>query len=556
MILADNKGRLYDQVMEQWWLCTRSMGTRATQYSRWQSIYDKGAAGVIRGRLNKAAPAIKKQAALLFAPQIMRFEIVIPPDEDDQNTFLEVDSVTDALRLEWKELGMNKIFPLAVRSSLVLGSRIISLVPQKRTNWEIELRADLIHPRDFGVGRETGTGSWDLSRQYATCVRTYHTLDELDAWLPQGRARESYLGKLAFVAIDRALGASRITGMAPGATMFQAKPENWPSATASHGEDIPDRIAVELYELRLFDDRLGDWRVFTISGQMILRDRAAALVGVPNCLPYVKICGDEDPESFWGVSLVDNLSPLQEWYLSRMEGMDEKFRQSLRPPTAAIGLGGGFEERLRAFSKAGGRIAVPNANARIERFRPEMSEADFTMMAAIAEQLEEQSELSPALRGRNQPGIRSEGLAANLMALASAEILMKSFEVEDQAAAFGQLLFEHMRRYDAHTLTDKNGSRFLLSQFPANVRIKIDGHSTSPIAIQDHKLDAKWLIQQGLVLPSRGIRMVSPVMEQSILREMRDIEHDKVIAAEQIKMQQQLKRGGKATVGMGGGGEE
>jgi hypothetical protein len=283
---------------------------------------------------------------------------------------------------------------------------------------------------------------------------------------------------------------------------------------------------------------------------MILRDRTAGEVGVPNLLPQIKICADEDPENFWGVSLVDNLSPLQEWYLSRTEGMDEKFRQSLRPPTAAIGLGGGFEERLRAFSKAGGRIAIPNQNAKIERFQPPMTESDFTMMSMIAEQLEEQSELSPVLRGRNQPGVRGEGLANTLMSLASAEILMKSFEIEDQAAQFGQVLFESLRRYDTHRRVDKNGKKFLLAEFPANVKIKIDGHSSSPIAVQDHKMDAKWLIQQGLVLPSRGIRMVNPVMEQSILRELRDIEHDKVIAAEQAKMAQQMKRGGKASAGL------
>lgn len=551
MILSDNPKRLHDQVMEQQWYCSRSMDTRGIQHSRWQSIFDKGAAGVIRGRLNKLAPAIKKQAALLFAPALMKFEIVLPPEEDDQESFAQIDSVTDALRTEWDALDMDQIFSMCVANSLVLGSYIICLTPQRRTDWEVELRADVIHPRDFGVGRETGTNSWKLSNQYATCVRTYHTLEELDAWLGKGRGRETLLGKLAFVSIDRGMSASRITGMAPGATMYQAKPENWPSHSASSGEDIPDRMACEMFELRLFDDRLGDWRVFTISGSEILRDRRAGEIGVPNLLPYVKICGDESCESFWGISLVDNLSPLQEWYLSRTEGMDEKFRQSLRPPTAAIGLGGGFEERLRAFSKAGGRIAIPNQNARIERFRPEMTEQDFAMMEMISAQLDEQSELSPALRGRNQPGVRSEGMAGQLMSLASAEILTKSFRIERQAAEFGQLLYESMRRYDTHKIVDKAGKPFLIAEFPHNVTVKIDGHSSSPIAVQDHKTDAKWLAQMQMITPSRAIRMVSPVMEQSMLRELRDIEMAKMIAAETVKISQQQKRGGKASAGTG-----
>lgn len=550
MILSQNSKKRYDQIMEQLWLTTRSMDIRAVQHARWQSIFDKGAAGVIKGRLNKLSPAIKKQAALLFAPSIMKFELVIPPDEDDADTFVQVDSVNDAIRTEWDSLELDQIFSMSVLNSLILGCYIISLTPQRRTDWEIELRADVIHPRDFGVGKETGTNSWKLSNQYASAVRTYHTLEELSSWLGNKEPRrQELLNKLSFVAIDRGMTSSRITGMAPGATMFQSKPENWPSHTASSGEDIPSRLAAEMYELRIFDDEIGDWRVFRISGSVILSDRRAGELGVPNCLPYVKICGDESSESFWGISLVDNLSPLQEWYLSRTEGMDEKFRQSLRPPTAAIGLGGGFEERLRAFSKAGGRIAVPNQNARIERFKPEMSEQDFAMMQMIAEQLDEQSELSPALRGRNQPGVRSEGLAGQLMSLASAEILTKSFRIEKQAAALGQLLFESLRRYDTHKITDKNGKRFFLSEFPSNVKVKIDGHSSSPIAVQDHKLDAKWLVQMGIITPSRAIRMVSPVMEQSMLRELRDIEFAKMVAAEQVKMEQQAKRGGKASAG-------
>lgn len=555
MILPEKSSELYDVVMEQHWLCTRSMGTRAVQHARWQSIFERGAEGVLRGRLNKCAPAIRKQAALLFAPTIMRFELVIPPEEDDENTFMQVDSVVDAMRMEWDDLDLDQMFSMAVLSSLVLGCHLIAIRPVIRTDWEIELRADLIHPRDFGVGRESGSGSWKLSNQYATCLRSYHTIEELDAWLGKGRARENLLNKLSFVSIDQGMSASRITGMAPGATMYQAKPENWPSRAAASGEDIPDRLAVEMFELRLYDDEIGDWRVFTISGEMILRDRRAGQIGVPNMLPYAKICGDESSESFWGLSLVDNLSPLQAWYLSRVEGMDEKFRQSLRPPTAAIGLGGGFEERLRAFSKAGGRIAIPNQNAKLERFQPEMSEADFTMISLIAEQLDEQSELSPALRGRNQPGIRSEGLAGQLMSLASAEILNKSFRIEKQAAHLGQLLFQSMRRYDPHKIVDKGGKRFLLSEFPGNVKVRIDGHSSSPIAVQDHKMEAKWLAQMGFIMPSRAIRMVSPVMEASMLREMRDIEHAKMVAAEQVKIEQQAKRGGKGSAGAPKGGD-
>jgi hypothetical protein len=62
-------------------------------------------------------------------------------------------------------------------------------------------------------------------------------------------------------------------------------------------------------------------------------------------------------------------------------------------------------------------------------------------------------------------------------------------------------------------------------------------------------MDAKWLAQMGMITPSRAIRMVNPVMEQSMLRELRDIEFAKMVAAEQVKIEQQAKRAGKASAG-------
>ena len=550
MQLSDNPRKLYDQVMEQKFFCTRSMGGRANAYARWENIYDKGAAGIMRGRLNKAAPAIDTQASLLFAAHLVRFWGRVPPEEDDEDVYRQVESVSEAVRLAWTDLELDEMFPMAVTQALVDGCYLLSITPQVRTDWEVELRADLIHPMDFGVGREVGTGSWRLDRQQSIYVRSYHTLEELDSWIGPRKDKQAILNKLCFVPIDQGERGTRITGMAPGAAVFQSKPENWPAVSGSMGEDIAERIAAEFFDLRIFDDEQGDWRVFTISGETILRDRRAEEIGVPHMLPYVKICATDDPKSFWGVSMIDKLSPLQEWYLNRTEGMDEKFRQSFRPPTAAIGLGGGFEERLRAFSKAGGRIAIPNQNAKIQRFAPELSDSDFTMMRMIASQIDEQSELPPMLRGRNEPGIRGEGALQGLKSLASAPTLRKSLKIEGQARATANLIFHSLRRYSKARLVDTQGRFFYLAEFPQDIEMIVDGHSSSPIMVEDHKELAHGLLREGLIKPSRALRLVAPPMEGSMLHEMRDIEQAQMIAASKIKQEQQMKRGGKESAGI------
>lgn len=550
MILPTDKKRLYDAVFDQLDYCTRTMDSRASTYNRREAVYRRGSAGAFRGRLNKAAPIVNRQASLLFVPHMLKFFPQVPPEESDNEVFDRADAVSDCVRMSWRDLQLDVIFPMAIRWALVRGAGLISVKPQVRTNWDVDLRIDFINPRDFGVGRETGSGSWDLSRQQAVCLRSYHTLDELDRWLVGREDPETILANLEYARVDAHGGFSRITGMAGGATAFQAKPENWPTFTGADEEDRA-RMAAVFHELRIFDDNLGDWRVFTISGSMILRDRPQGAIGVPGILPYVKVCPDEDPDTFWGMSLVEQISPLQEWYLMRMEGMDERFRKRLRPPTAAIGLGQSFEEKIAGLNRAGGRVAIPNPNAKFQQFPPEMAPEDFEMMQVIAQQLNEQGQLPDIMRGVNDKGVRGENVFNSLTKLASGEIIQKSLVVESEAEDIANLIFHSMRRYSTAKLVDSNGKMFFLAEFPEDVQIKVDGHSSNPILVEDQKLEVDGLLKRDLIKPSRAIRMIAPVSMASILHEMKDIEMAKMIAAEKVKLEQSMKRGGKSSVGAG-----
>lgn len=527
------------------------MDSRASSYSRREAVYRRGSAGAFRGRLNKAAPVVNRQASLLFVPHMLKFCPEIPPEEADEQTFERADSVSDCVRMCWRnDLHLDTVFPLAVKWALIRNCSIISVKPIVRTNWDIDLRADMINPRNFGVSRETGDGSWELERQQAVCLRSYHTLEELDRWLMGRKDGAQIMPNLEFSRIDANGGFTRISGMASGATSFQARPENWPSFTGADEEDRA-RMAAVFYELRLFDDLLGDWRVFTISGSMILRDRPQAAIGVPGMLPYIKVCPDEDPESFWGMSLIENISPLQEWYLMRMEGMDERFRKRLRPPTAMIGGSGSFEERIAALNRAGGRLAIPNQNAKFQQFPPEIAPEDFEMMSVIAAQLNEQGQLPDIMRGMNpKGGARGEEVFNTMAKLASGEVLQKSLVVEDCAEDIANLIFQSLRRYSTDKLVDNKGQLFLLAEFPQDVKMKVDGHSSSPVLIEDHKAEVKGLLQYNLITPSRAVRMLAPSMESGILHDLAKIENLQMLAKFKAQEEQQMKRGGKASAGV------
>ena len=75
-------------------------------------------------------------------------------------------------------------------------------------------------------------------------------------------------------------------------------------------------------------------------------------MGIKGRLPYVKICPYPLRRYFFGYSIVDGLTPLQNWYGQRLNQLDIMFAKVLNRPKAVLGVGGLDEEIQNALQNA------------------------------------------------------------------------------------------------------------------------------------------------------------------------------------------------------------
>jgi hypothetical protein len=406
-----------------------------------------------------------------------------------------------------------------------------------RTDKKVDLIAYNINPKYFGVLREDVN---QLDRQQAVCLTNYYTIEEIEARISRHPDKNEVFKELA--AASMAGADSDVIQMGPNSVAYEA--DYWKGGPSPYQANTPITY-YGFYDLYCFDDDLGDWRVFTVTGNCIVWDRPISRIGIPGMLPFVKVCAEEHPEYFWGISLVDDLEKLQDWYSDRMDDMDNLIQQILDPPTAAMGLGQSYEEKMAAFRKPGGKISSPTANAKIEQFVPKMPQEVFEFIGSIDSLLMDQSNMRPSMFGKQEPGVRTEGMAAGLMRVAGAEMRVMGLAIEKQAQFSAQMLFRYLRRYSPEKVVDEDGKLFSLVEFPDDARIRVDGHSSNPLFVEDNVQLAMGLMRYGAITQETLVRMLHPALEGKILHDLRKIQWIKVQEQTRMQLEQAAKRSGK-----------
>ena len=540
MIFKTGKNDLLDQVLDIVWTCKMGQGQRSSFYNECQDFYLKGGTEGMGARANKIKPVINRQSAFLYAPESIKFWVDAAAEEDSETTYKRTDGVAQAISMAWKDTKLDTKFGRAVKYSRVNGCSIMAMLPRMRTDRKVDIVTYYVHPKYFGVYRPDVP---ELEDQQAVTLMSYFVLEEIERRLSLHPDKTRIMRELSTADKDSAIGEDVIDGISPGSGQYSAGYYKKDSGSYNAMQSVPYYGFTDVYA---FDDNLGDWRVFTVTGNCIVWDRPIERIGVPGMLPFVKVCAEEHPEYFWGISLVDDLKKLQNWYGDRMEDMDNLIQQILDPPTAAMGLGQSFEEKLAAFRRPGGKISSPNATGSIQEFVPKMPEEVFEFVSGIDSLLMDASNMRPSMFGKQEPGTRTEGMAASMLRVAGAEMRLMGLEIETQAQQCAQILFRYLRRYSSEKIVDEDGKLFRLAEFPDDVRVRVDGHSSNPLFVEDNSQLAMGLMRAGAITQETLVRMLSPVLEGKILHDLKKIQFAKLVAAEKIKQEQEMKRSGKA----------
>jgi hypothetical protein len=520
--------------------CRSDAPARQTFYETCKRRYLSGGTPLDSARINKISPFVDKKSALVYAPDSLRFWVNVPPDEDNEDSYYQLDPIAEFLAESWADTDSDKLFGQGVTWAYVYGSMILSYIPELKTNGDVNIVTSLIdNPADFGVYRPSQT---DLRRQQAMSLTTYWTLAELEIRLRSHPEGAKVLYKLAAKKPSQDTGGGVIE-MGPSATVYKA---DWNAARAySYAASFP-QVYYQMHDLYYFDDDRKDWMVATISGSDILYDRAIEEVGLPGTPPFIKICPTEIPGYFWGKSMVEDLNKLQSWYSTRLEDMDDLWGKELRSPKAIFGAGQGFEGKMAALNRPGGKAAFSSPTAKIQEFKPQMSPEMFQMMSGIDEMFNAVSGMEDLVQGKMTPGPRSEAGVGTARRLGGSVIRREALTVEKQAEDAANLLLKLLARYHGDPLLDDRGQPFYLAQFAPNFTVKVDGHSSSPLNMEDNTQIAIALKKFNVITNTDLIDMIHPAMSAKLKHNQRKIQYIEMLAQKVVEIQQQQKRSGKA----------
>lgn len=509
-----------------------------------------------QSKAKKIEPIIRRRASFLYAPESVSFWINLSPEEMTGKQAGRIESAIDCLNDHWHYSSLDLNIKEAVKWGLVYGTMIIMLMPRAhimdaRGSRQNAISSYLLDPGNFAVSQPDCP---DMNEQEAVVMTTYlreYDMDRLLDGMPQGKLiKERLLSSIEQGSIS-AKGQGRVFVTNASATNISGiAPANF---TGQWGyEPESNAVVFKIHEMYCWDDRLGDYRFFRISGDTILSESTLGEMGISGRLPFIKICPSPLYNYFWGESLVNDLSPLQEWYLDRLEKMDILFEMVLKPPKFVKGFTQQAAEKMGALNRPGGMAFGGGAmQADVQMLAPQIPDSSFTMMSEIDSLFEEMSGMRPAMMGKQEGGVRSEGIASSMIRIAGAEIRLEALVIERQIEDAANLLYALLREYDDTLLPevgltgDYTGNTFLLAEFPDDARVLVDGHSASPLAVEDHTALAQGLFKAGAIDQETLIDIVHPPMKGLMKSRLRRQLFAKLVASELHKQEIAEKQKGK-----------
>jgi hypothetical protein len=498
-----------------------------------------------KSRANKISPVINRKSAFVYSGEGLKFWLEPPVNEDLAESVPRLETASEALEQEWYTSGTDDVFNIGVTWAYVYGTEIACTMPtwDNRANTP-HLKSYLIHPADFSVLRREIP---DLQQQEAFVLTTYISMPEVMRRVRYHKRDTQIIKSLEACyegeGVTSGASGSIIMGYAPtGPNTFRA---NYMAGT--RGPYASTRSPLELYKWRdiyYFDDLFGAWFCATMSGDEVVFNRPIERMGFGAFPPFTKICPRPLPDYFWGISEVEQLSGLQDWWTYRSDQVDRFMAKQLRPSRAGIGMGKSYEEQLAVLDRPGGRAAFPNQGTVIQEFKTEMPNGAFDLLEMIESFFTDQSGLRPSLFGKQEPGVRTEGMAASTMRLSAAEVRKEAKTVEKNVQDHGDVLFDLMQRFHDDIMIDDNGKKFFLAQMPQNIHVHVDGSSSSPVFVEDHAQLAMALRRFGDITPEKFIELLHPAMKGSLIYDTKKVQYVKMLAQEVVKIQQEQKRMG------------
>jgi hypothetical protein len=547
--------------------CLSTRDERERLYLWREKYYLFGTTSFEQAKYNKLAAHLDLVSSFLFSPDHAFYHIAADRNASDIEVQQAI-SLQDDFNEDFQS-NIAEYMSECVKWALVYDTMI------PKVGWNRDrghFFVELIPPHNFGVYRETIA---DLDSQ--ECFAHTYFIDYQKACGKLMLAgKEDWINRLkitftdtmsAFPQMMQRMIISGTGGTNLAGTIFgQMNPDYLQSPIYQAKTEVP---LVRFTELWSWDDSCSDWRCFQmLEPDLVIYDSKQEIEAYKKATRNVEYlfgrlkkmgkdtsdCNPFFPEEhpfeavrpyqkynyFWGQAHIDSLIYLQEWYLERLDQISDILESQADPPRVGSGFLGLNEEKIQAFGAAGTYLFDQLPQAKMETFAPEMPADLFAEVKEISNLFLEASGLTEVMAGRSEQGVRSRQHASELKKSGSGRIKKAALAIEGPIVRLGDKALKLKMAHDPKELKagpDENDQvhKFLACDVK-DVRMRVDGHSHSPLFGEEAETMAVLLKKSQAIDNEDFIRMLNPPSRDNLLHHLAKRER------KQKQMMQQLQQ--------------
>jgi hypothetical protein len=561
--IPTNERLLISQVREWVEQCRVSAGARAMYYRLLNAIAETGRYDGQKSLINTLDKQLERVATNLFSPTSLKFDV------DFENPVSELvqkqaRQAANVLTRQWDRSNTDVLYGRGVYEGLKYGTCLLKQWPHYEGQQETPAYSrKLVMPWNFGVYREDEN---ELDKQEIVCETSSLTMAEL--W------QRIYQFPDAKKIYDKAKANARPGGRTDGAAptnFFHQVLSTSQIQTGVQSASLPGGLVqisndpnyaimgpvvapemVEQHELWVKDDddyctiqfiepdilitphtvRSGNDYFVTKKDNLFIRDSRMH--------PYTLIQPNEVTNWFWGKSeLVDLIEP-QMLLASWCDDARRLFGLQVDKLIAFVGDPGITDIRYDQM-RAAGYFGLQQG-ASVQDLTPKIPAELLPLLKWLLETINWLGNFPPVMQGMGDQGVRAQGHAETLVKTASPSLRDRSLLVERQCAQAGDKTLTMIEAKDprnyfakADKPTDVEQTRFKISELPADWRVIVDSHSSSPIFLDENTqlifaafkmgiVDAEYVIENTPLPDKEGAKVSFRKRQEQKAQEMKQLQ--------------------------------